>query len=246
MTRPLWSVELADAVDWLRRLDDESVDLVVTDPAYESLEKHRAKGTTTRLSQSAASSNEWFPIFRNGRFVELFAELYRVMRPDSHLYVLSDQETMMDVVRPLARAAGFVFWKALIWDKGPKLGMGYHWRAQHEVIAFLEKGKPRLNDLGRPDVLRHPRIDGGYPTEKPVGLLAELIENSSDHGALVIDPFLGSASTGEAALSIGRRFGGCDVKSTAVEAARARLARFGDSADVLRPRRQGQLFGGEP
>lgn len=91
MTRPPWDVEVSDAVDWLRRIDDESVDLVVTDPAYESLEKHRAKGTTTRLSQSEASSNEWFPIFRNGRFSELFAELFRVMKTDSHLYVLSDQ-----------------------------------------------------------------------------------------------------------------------------------------------------------
>ncbi len=47
-----------DAVDWLRLLPDQSVDLVVTDPPYESLEKHRATGTTTRLKHSKASSND--------------------------------------------------------------------------------------------------------------------------------------------------------------------------------------------
>jgi site-specific DNA-methyltransferase (adenine-specific) len=48
-----------DAVDWLRDLPAESVDLLITDPAYESLEKHRAVGTTTRLKHSKASSNDW-------------------------------------------------------------------------------------------------------------------------------------------------------------------------------------------
>jgi site-specific DNA-methyltransferase (adenine-specific) len=60
-----FSLHHGDCVDWLRSLDDESVALCVTDPAYESLEKHRAKGTTTRLKVSDASSNEWFAIFKN-------------------------------------------------------------------------------------------------------------------------------------------------------------------------------------
>ncbi|TON15085.1 DNA methylase N-4, partial [Vibrio parahaemolyticus] len=38
-----------DAVEWLSTLADASVDLVITDPPYESLEKHRKIGTTTRL-----------------------------------------------------------------------------------------------------------------------------------------------------------------------------------------------------
>ena len=54
----------ADAVEWLKEFPDESVDLVVTDPPYESLEKHRAVGTTTRLKHSKASSNEWFHVSR--------------------------------------------------------------------------------------------------------------------------------------------------------------------------------------
>jgi hypothetical protein len=49
-----------DAVEWLRALPDASVDLVVTDPAYESLEKHRAVGTTTRLKHSKAYAGSGF------------------------------------------------------------------------------------------------------------------------------------------------------------------------------------------
>ena len=83
-----------DAVDWLRDLSAESVDLVITDPAYESLEKHRAVGTTTRLKHSKASSNDWFTIFPNARFGELFREIHRVLKPDTHFYLFCDQETM--------------------------------------------------------------------------------------------------------------------------------------------------------
>lgn len=47
-----FNLQQADALDWLRELPSESVDLIVTDPPYESLEKHRKVETTTRLKHS--------------------------------------------------------------------------------------------------------------------------------------------------------------------------------------------------
>src|SRR6185436_19044746 len=90
----------ADAINWLQSLPDASVDLIVTDPPYESLEKHRAVGTTTRLKHSKASSNDWFAIFPNRRFHELFREFYRVAKKNSHFYLFCDQETMF-VAKPI-------------------------------------------------------------------------------------------------------------------------------------------------
>jgi site-specific DNA-methyltransferase (adenine-specific) len=216
-----------DAVEFLRALPPESLDLIVTDPAYESLEKHRAKGTTTRLKVSDASSNEWFSIFPNTRFPDLFAAMYRALAPNRHAYVICDAETMF-VAKPIGEAAGFKFWKPLVWDKR-KIGMGYHYRARYEFVLFFEKGKRSLEDLGVPDVLAVPdvleveRVRGGYPTEKPVPLLEILISQSTKPGEVVADPFLGSGSTGAAALQLGRRFRGCDVSPKSIELARARL-----------------------
>lgn len=215
-------VVLADAVDFLRSLEPGSVDLIATDPAYESLEKHRAVGTTTRLTR------EWFPIFRNGRYDELFAAMYRALARNAHCYVMCDEETL-DVIKPVGRAAGFTYWKAIVWDK-EAMGMGYHYRNQHEFIAFFEKGKRRLNNLGIPSVLRQKRVRGGYPTEKPVELLRILIEQSSVAGELVVGPFTGSGATGVAATGLGRRFAGCDVVASAVEKANARIAETGARA----------------
>ena len=75
-----------DALDWLKILEDNSVNLLITDPPYESLEKHRKIGTTTRLKHSKSSSNDWFPIFKNDRFEDLLTQIYRVLKNDSHFY----------------------------------------------------------------------------------------------------------------------------------------------------------------
>lgn len=215
-------VEQGDAVAFLRRLPDASVDLLVTDPAYESLEKHRAIGTTTRLKHSKSSSNDWFTIFPNTRFPELFAEAHRVLKKNSHLYLFCDQETMF-VAKPDAEKAGFKFWKPLVWDK-VQIGMGYHYRARYEFVLFFEKGKRKLKDLGIADVITQPRIRGGYPSEKPSAVSEILIRQSSDEGNVVVDPFCGSGSVGVAARKLGRRFMGCDICAEAVETTIERLA----------------------
>ena len=220
-------VNVGDAVSWLRKLEDASVDLIVTDPPYESLEKHRAIGTTTRLKHSKASSNDWFDIFPNERFGELFEECYRVLNKGRHFYLFCDQETMF-VAKPIAESIGFRFWKPLVWDK-VAIGMGYHYRARYELILFFEKGKRKLNDLSVPDIIRAKRVHGGYPTEKPPEVAEILISQSTTAGELVVDPFMGAGSTGVAALKLGRRFMGNDLCVEAVKVATERFRRVGDT-----------------
>src|SRR5689334_16105977 len=132
---PTFRLFNVDAIACLEALPPESVDLVITDPPYESLEKHRAVGTTTRLKHSKASSNDWFSIFPNARFPELFAEAYRVLAKDRHFYLFCDPETMF-VAKPIAEQAGFKFWKPLVWDKclGPETPV----RTDHGVVEAAQ------------------------------------------------------------------------------------------------------------
>lgn len=222
----LYALFQGDAVDFLQSQPAASVSCIVTDPAYESLEKHRAHGTTTRLT------NNWFPIFKNERFPEFFSECYRVLKPNSHLYVYCDDETAY-AIKPMGEEAGFKYWKRLIWDKC-KIGMGYHYRSRCEYILFFEKGKRKLNNLGMPDVfdlkedpegyvIEQARILRGYPTEKPVAVSEKLILQSTDENDVILDPFMGSGSVGVAAISNRRRFVGVDIEEKAVELAQKRL-----------------------
>lgn len=205
-----------DAFEWLRNTHTGVVDLVITDPPYESLEKHRAKGTTTRLKKSKASSNEWFPVIGNDRLPELMRELYRVLKKDRHCYVFCDQETLFHL-KPAGEAAGFTFWKPLVWSK-VHIGMGYHYRAAYEFVCFFEKGKRKLIDLGMSDVREHARNmkKDAYPAEKPQALLQELIRQSARPGELVIDPFFGGATIVRAAAAERCNFDGCDLGTEAM------------------------------
>lgn len=207
--RKLITLIEADAREWLPALPDESVDLIVTDPPY-----HFERGT--------AYFRDWFEELADHEWPAIFRDLHRVLRPDSHCYVFGDRR-----VQPLfdtaAREAGFRVHPPLVWDKC-SIGLGGGaWRSQYELISFYEKGRRPGNSRNRSDVLRYPRVMRGYPTEKPVDLLVELIVQSSRPGELLLDPFCGSGNTGAAAPQLGRRALVCDLNTT-VAARRLRLA----------------------
>ena len=231
MAQETFSIHQASAFDFLKTLADESIDCIITDPPYESLEKHRSIGTTTRLKKSDASSNVWFSVIPNSSFPELMSEIHRVLKKDRHFYLFCDQETMF-AAKPAAEAAGFKFWKPLVWDKCA-IGMGYHYRARYEFILFFEKGKRKLKNLSIPDILAHKRIHNGYPTEKPTPLIQVLIEQSTQANEIILDPFMGSASTGVASLETGRTFIGCDIADYSLQRAAERLEPLGRQEENL-------------
>lgn len=102
--------------------------------------------------------------------------------------------------------------------------MGYHWRARHEYIVMLEKGKRRLNNLSLPDVLAFKRVQGNhYPTEKPIGLIETLLLNSTNKDELVIDPFCGSGVVGVAAQMHGRNAIILDKSDKAIDLSKQRI-----------------------
>jgi site-specific DNA-methyltransferase (adenine-specific) len=210
----LYSISHSDVLAFLKTIPDQSVDLILTDPPYESLEKHRAIGSDPRLKN-------WFSVIPNSMFEDLFKEFFRILKKNCHLYVFADQETMF-AIKPIGEKHKFKFWKPIIWDKC-KIGMGFHYRARYETILFFEKGKRKLNNLGIPDVLAVKKIYNKYPTEKPVDLLKIFLEQSTTPGCVVLDPFMGSGSCGQACLEMGRLFIGNDISQVSIDLATKRL-----------------------
>jgi site-specific DNA-methyltransferase (adenine-specific) len=219
-----YNLSCDDAIVYLKSFVNESVDLSIFDVAYESLEKHRKIGTTTRLKKSKGSSNEWFPIFPNSRFDILFQEMYRVMKRNSHMYCFCDNETMF-IMKPIAEQYGFKFWNNIIWEKTNGPGMGYHYRNQYENILFFEKGKRKLNSTSITNILKFPRVKrkGAYPTQKPSELIEILVNQSSHSGEIVVDPFMGSGATGIAALKNNRIFYGNDIEQKSYDLVKSKL-----------------------
>ena len=66
----------------------------------------------------------------------------------------------------------------------------------------------------------------GYPTQKPVKLIERLIIASSNENDIIADFFMGSCSTGEAALKLNRKFIGCDIGDIACKISKERLIKI--------------------
>ena len=109
---------------------------------------------------------------------------------------------------------GLAFFHSVIWDKlNP--GLGWRFRRQHEMVMVAHRAGGRLawSDQTRaiPNIWQGmPPRDRVHPNEKPLGLPALFVEICTQPDGMVLDPFMGSGTTGVAAARLGRRFIGIE------------------------------------
>ena len=129
---------------------------------------------------------------------------------------------------------GLQFFHSVIWDK-KNPGLGWRYRRQHEMVMVAHRtgGTLRWQDDAR--AVRNiysqmPPRDRVHPNEKPVEMVAHFLENHTYPGDTVLDPFMGSGTTGVAAMRMGRKFIGVELDPAHFETAcqRIRSAQEGD------------------
>lgn len=228
-----------DAIEFLKALPAESVDLIVTDPAYSGMNQRLqlGKGRIIGAYKEKATSGKWFEEFHDTpeNYDAFLSECYRVLKNDRHIYIMFDSYSLLSLA-PLVRDV-FEVKNIVVWDK-VNIGMGHHFRRRHEFIVFASKGKRSLNAKTIPDVWRVKRVAAfKYPTQKPTEIFECMLAASAEKNFLVCDPFLGSGSSAIAALRRGCRFIGSDISSRAVSVAAERIARYLVSGqDCLQPK----------
>ncbi len=207
-----------DTLFAMKEIVSNSIDLIFTDPPYWTLNKWREIGTTTRLGgnkkEESRDEDKWFDTIDEEYLFHFMCECFRVLKKDRHALIMCDGQTLKWVLG-YAEEANFNYYKPLVWDKVSQ-GMGYHFRSRHEYVVLLDKGKNRKpKNLGLPDIITIPMIKGGYPTEKPMELSKLFIEQYTEEGETILDPFMGSGSTGIASRILNRNFIGIDINEKA-------------------------------
>jgi len=200
---------LGDCLSVLQEIDSASIDLVVTDPPY-------LVNYNDRNGRSIANDvqSDWI--------VPAFAQLYRVLRPDT-LCLSFYGWNKVDVFADAWRRAGFRMVGHIVFRKRYASKSRYLAYC-HESAYLLAKGRPPLPATPLPDVMDWSYTGNKlHPTQKPVDVLAKLIQTFSAPGATVLDPFAGSGSTCEAARRTGRRYLGIELDERYFEGAVARL-----------------------
>lgn len=140
-----------------------------------------------------------------------FMPLFFGVMGRGHAYVMANNRNVQPMLNA-ASAAGFEFHNLLVWDKVSATPNRWYMK-NAEFTGLFYKGKAiAINDCSSMSCIRHPHTDeSAHPTEKPVTLMEHYILNSTRPGDLVIDPFMGSGSTGVAAIRAGRRFIGIEL-----------------------------------
>ena len=199
---------LGDCLEVLPTLAAGSVDAVVTDPPYGiGIENHGQAGrnrTTIVGDSDMASGNT--------------------------VLAWSEKLCLPTIVFASPRLPWAGEWRNLIvWDKGGAVGGGGDLKAclklSWELIQVTRNG---VLLCGRDvSVWRHVVTQQNYPNhtcEKPIALMCRLLTTFIPVGSTVLDPFMGSGTTGVACVQLGRRFIGIEIEPKYYEIAKRRIS----------------------
>jgi len=192
-----------DCFDMLRRTESNSIDLVLTDPPYGmDYQSNNRKDKHKKIEGD--SSLEWLPDWIN--------EIKRVSKDDSHLYIWCSWHKVDIFKQEIEKH--FKIKNLMVWaKKGGGMGdLKGGYGGCHELCFFINNGK-NLNGRRDTDVIDKAYRTGNlyHPTQKPVNLMAYLIEKSSVEGDIVMDCFSGSGSTALACHETNRYFIGSEL-----------------------------------
>lgn len=190
------------------------VDAIICDPPYGM--SFRSNYRKKKFDKIKNDDNlEW---------LESFIELsYNVLNDNSPIYIFCSFHNV-DKFK-MAVESKFKLKNIIIWEKN-NTGMGDlkgSYAPKYEMIIYATKGRVVMTDKRFPDIVKFKRTGNKFhPTEKPVDLMKFLINNHNDKKT-ILDPFMGSGTTGIACKELDVDFIGIELDSEYFEIARERI-----------------------
>ena len=233
MKDPNWRkcILRADSRDIIKRIPDNSIDFILTDPPY-NLGQH-STGNIPLPGRTAMNNDvaEWDMIDFNPE--EWADEFIRILKPTGNLFIFTSYNQLGRWYNCLDHkfdTSNFMIWHKT--NPAPKIfkagflnscemiftcwNKKHTWNfiSQAEMHNFIES-----SICMKPERLSNPK----HPAQKPVSILKKMIEIASNENDIVFDPFMGVGSTGVAALNLNRRFIGVELDETYFNAAKKRV-----------------------
>ena len=226
-----------DAIQEMKKIPDESVDLIVTDPPYNLNKNYGKNQDNLEFDEYLQFSREWL------------TEAKRVLKKAGTIYVFMGMRYISYIYTILEKELGFTFNSWITWYYTQGIGKTKGFSPRHDdILMFTKDSKKFTFNL---DEIRIPQkfyrsvnnMRGAnpgnvwefshmhycnknrqeHPTQKPEGLYERMILASSDIGNVVLDPFLGSGTCLRVCQHTGRNCIGIDLNAEYVEMAHNRL-----------------------
>lgn len=210
---------LGDCLEVMKQIPDKSIDAVITDPPYginyQSAWRTDANERFDVLSGDKSAPTEWL------------SNSFRVAKDTACLFCFCRWDTQQ-VFYDAIQSAGWNIKSQVIWYRGVH-GLGdlkSQYAPMHDNVWFAIKGNYQFMHKRPKSVLRVDRLPAGdlaHPTQKPASLMKTITLDLSSEGDTILDPFMGSGTTGVACVQTGRNFIGIEIEPKYYEIAERRI-----------------------
>lgn len=204
-----------DCLEGLKQLEDNSVDLIVTDPPY-------------NLNKDFANDNLEEQEFIDF-LVPIFNEMVRVIKPKHSVIIFFDSGKKLPLFWKCLFKSNLKFQKSCNLYKPNDCSMPHNRILRTSEVFFICSKTDVLNHDGDKyihDCLigNHTKKEGWkHPTAKNIKIIREIIESHSKVGWLVLDPFMGSGTTAIACYQLGRDYLGYEIDKSFCDIPKLRL-----------------------
>tara|TARA_R110000851_G_scaffold171672_1_gene317998 strand:+ start:171 stop:872 length:702 start_codon:yes stop_codon:yes gene_type:complete len=227
-------LRLGDALEILKTIPSESVDCVVTDPPYKIITGGDSNGKNSIRPKGILKGNR--ELMRTvPKFSEWLPELFRVLKNGTQNYVMVNSSNLLKMANEIEKA-GFKIQNFLVWQKNNCTPSQFYMK-NCEYTIFFRKGKSKyINDIGGSKTVHFfKNIIGNkvHPTEKPIELMEFYVKNSTNENDIVLDPFMGSGSTGLACKNTNRSFIGIEMQEDYFEIAKNKIENIKHTVDLF-------------
>lgn len=216
----------------LASLENKTIDLVLIDPPYNisrptNFQSGEETGKDTDRFRISMDFGEWDKNFTGLEIA--IRECFRVLKDGGTMICFYDL-WKIETLKSYLEAAGFVQIRFIEWIKTNPVPINskinYLTNSREVAVLGVKKSKPTFHSEYDNGIYRYPICqDKGrfHPTQKPLALIADLINKHSNEGEIVLDCFAGSCTTGVAAVLNNRQFIGCELDAEYYEKAVQRL-----------------------
>ena len=204
-----------DCLEVMKGLKDESVDMVLTDPPYGiDFQSDRRKVKHDKIKGD--KNLDWLD--------EFVDEIFRVSKNNTAHYVFCSYhniDVFKQAIERKFKVKNILTWVTNNHSTGDLKG---DFAPKTEFIIFFHKGRRFINGKRDNNVLEYSKTKNElHPTQKPVDMLEFMIEKFSDEKNIVLDPFMGSGTTGVGCVKTNRNFIGFEIDKEYFELAQNRI-----------------------
>ncbi|WP_236686769.1 DNA-methyltransferase [Streptococcus phocae] len=198
-----------DVLELMTNIDDESIDLIVTDPPYLiDYKSNRRQDKHHKFSKTIQNDNN------PGLIKKYIAECYRILKNDTAMYMFCSFDKIDFFKSEIEKY--FKIKNIIIWEKNNHTAgdLEAQFGKQYEMIILANKGRKQFNGERLTDVWKFKRVSHEkliHQNQKPIELIKRCIIKHSKVGDLVFDGFMGSGTTAVACIDTERNFIGSEI-----------------------------------